>query len=377
MKSSVNHPDTEKLVSKTAKVSKRCSRCEILPEKFVDTGRLYLWFPLAHSLGKVLPHLHQAGYDPQLLEKGQCLLISLEEALAEDLAIALAGALTRKELKDTQVLLMTSDAAPQLSDFRRVTSLQQFVTLSQSGWLLDMLSSNRITSYFQPIVQAKDTSQVFAQEALLRGIDQDGNLVSPQRILELARDADLLFQLDLAARRSAIRGAQQHRIQDHLFINFMPSALYDPTFCLRSTINAINEASIPHENVVFEVVESEQSPDISHLKTILNFYRDAGFRVALDDLGAGYSSLNLIHQLRPDFIKLDMELTRNVHQDPYKALIAEKLLEIADRLDIPTIAEGIESVEELGWVRDHGATFVQGYLIGKPAALPTTTTPHF
>jgi len=304
-------------------------------------------------------------------------LVSLREPSAQDLAVSLTKVLTRKELQDTQVLMMTSDTAPQLQDFRRVTSLQQFVALSQSDWLLDMLSANQLTSYFQPIVLAKDTAQVFAQEALLRGIDTDGTLVYPGRIIELARDADLLFQLDLAARRSAIREAQRHGIQEHLFINFMPSALYDPTFCLRSTISAIDEASIPHEHVVFEVVESEQSPDISHLKTILNFYRNAGFQVALDDLGAGYSSLNLIHQLRPDFIKLDRELTHNVHQDPYKALIAEKLLEIAQRLEILTIVEGIECEEELQWAREHGASFVQGYLIGKPAAMPARTTPRF
>jgi EAL domain-containing protein (putative c-di-GMP-specific phosphodiesterase class I) len=98
--------------------------------------------------------------------------------------------------------------------------------------------------------------------------------------------------------------------------------------------------------------------------------------IALDDLGAGFSSLNLIHQLRPDFIKLDMDLVRNVHQDPYKAVITEKLLEIAQSLNIRTIAEGIECQEELTWVRTHGATFVQGYLIAKPAALPVITTPQ-
>ncbi|CAA9590517.1 hypothetical protein AVDCRST_MAG81-5446 [uncultured Synechococcales cyanobacterium] len=187
----------------------------------------------------------------------------------------------------------------------------------------------------------------------------------------------MLFQLDLAARRSAIQAAFRHGLQNKLFINFIPTAIYDPAFCLRSTIAAIDEAGISHENVVFEVVESDQSPDIVHLQNILSFYRDSGFQVALDDLGAGYSGLNLIHQLRPDFIKLDMALSRNVHQDPYKALIAEKLLEIAQHLNIQTIAEGIESEEELHWVREHGATFVQGYLIGKPAALPMNTTPTF
>jgi len=321
--------------------------------------------------------LRLLGHKPQLLEDGQCLLVALDEATKRDFAITLAATLTSKELKDTRVLLMASDAPPGLSDFRRVTSLQQFMTLSQSGWLLEMISTDRITSYFQPIVYAQDTSHIFAQEALLRGIEEDGSLVFPSRILELARDADLLFQLDLAARRSAIQAAFRHGLQDKLFINFIPTAIYDPAFCLRSTIAAIDEAGISHENVVFEVVESDQSPDIVHLQNILSFYRDSGFQVALDDLGAGYSGLNLIHQLRPDFIKLDMVMSRNVHQDPYKALIAEKLLEIAQYLNIQTIAEGIESEEELHWVREHGATFVQGYLIGKPAALPINTTPTF
>ncbi len=362
-------------MNKTAKVKSRCARCEALPSKIAGMGSLYLWFPLGHSINKVVHFLDKSEHDTQRLEEDQCLLITLDQTKIKDLAIALAGILTSQELQDTQVLFMPGMAKPQLRDFPRVTTLSRFITLSQSDWLLDMMSTGRITSHFQPIVYAEDTSRVFAQEALLRGVDEDGNLVFPGRILGLARDANLLFQLDLAARRSAIQEAIQHRIKDHLFINFIPTAIYDPVFCLRSTISAIDAAEIPHEHVVFEVVESDQPHDISHLKNILNFYREAGFRVALDDLGAGYSGLNLLHQLRPDFIKLDMDLTRNVHQDPYKAMIAEKILEVAQHLNILAIAEGIESPEELHWVRTHGADFVQGYLIAKPTAPPVTITP--
>ncbi|MDX2096743.1 MAG: EAL domain-containing protein, partial [Leptolyngbyaceae cyanobacterium bins.59] len=135
-------------------------------------------------------------------------------------------------------------------------------------------------------------------------------------------------------------------------------------------VRAIDEANIPHENIVFEVIESDKPQDLDHLKSILKFYQEAGFLVALDDFGAGYSNLNLIYELRPNFIKLDMQLLRNVHQDSYKALITEKILEITQSLNIQTIAEGIETVEELDWVQQHGATFVQGYLIGKPAETP-------
>ena len=141
------------------------------------------------------------------------------------------------------------------------------------------------------------------------------------------------------------------------------------------TVRAIDELGIPHDNIVFEVAESEQPPDIKHLIKILRFYQEAGFLVALDDFGSGYSQLNLIHQLRPDFVKLDMHLIRNVDRDPYKAMITEKLLDITNHLHIQTVAEGVETLEELQWVRQQGATFVQGFLIARPSSPPVTTTP--
>lgn len=68
--------------------------------------------------------------------------------------------------------------------------------------------------------------------------------------------------------------------------------------------------------MVFEVTETEQAGDMEHLRNIVDYYREQGFRVALDDMGSGHSSLNLIHRLRPNFIKLDMQFVRGVHGDP-------------------------------------------------------------
>ena len=99
-------------------------------------------------------------------------------------------------------------------------------------------------------------------------------------------------------------------------------------------------------------------------------YRDAGFKVALDDLGSGFSSLNLLTMLCPDFIKLDMGLIRDVDSHPVKATIALKLLEAARELGIATIAEGVETLAEWAWVRDHGADYVQGYLFARPGSPP-------
>ena len=116
----------------------------------------------------------------------------------------------------------------------------------------------------------------------------------------------MLFQLDLAARLSAVREAMRHGIEDNLFINFTPASVYDPKFCLRSTVQSVDEAPLDPERVVFEVTETERAGDVEHLRNTVDYYREQGYRVALGDMGSEYSSLNLIHRLRPDFIKLDM-----------------------------------------------------------------------
>ncbi len=212
--------------------------------------------------------------------------------------------------------------------------------------------------------------RVFAYECLLRGRLDDGRELSAGQILGAAREAGLLFHVDREARLTAIRDAGLHGIATPLFINFNPTAIYDPQFCLRTTVAAARATGIAAERFVFEVIESDAVDDLDHLLRILNYYRDAGFRVALDDLGSGYASLNLLAQLRPDFVKFDRELIRAIDRDPYKQKVVRKLIELALELEIGTVAEGIERREEWQWLRDAGIQYAQGYWFARPASPP-------
>jgi EAL domain-containing protein (putative c-di-GMP-specific phosphodiesterase class I) len=361
-------------VQRSGKTFGSCSRCETVPEKIEGSGGLYLWFPVSHTLNKIISALAKAKLEFRVLEESKCLHVALEEIAKQKFSSLASSELTNQELKETKVLWMREVEQPQFSDFYRSTSLDSFINFSKSDWLLDLLSEERITTHFQPIVHTSDTSKIFAHEALLRGIDGEGNLIPPGQIFAQAESAGIIFQLDALARTRAIGEAKVHGIKELLFINFSPTSVYDPATCLRRTVQAIDEAGIPHSNIVFEVAESQHPPDMDHLIKILMFYREAGFLIAMDDFGSGSSNLNLMHQLHPDFLKLDMQLIRNVHQDSYKALITEKMLEVAAKLEIKTVAEGVESLEEFEWVRKRGATFVQGYLIAKPTAQPITNT---
>ncbi|WP_414563671.1 EAL domain-containing protein [Anabaena sp. CCY 9613] len=364
-------------MDRTPPNSKSCACRHVKRCRAKEAGQLFLWFPIPHTLKKVTSYLKQFALKYELMPDRPGLSLDCTSGQAPEIARNLARLLAPRELRETQVLFLLGAIQPQLQDFSDIASLHRFIKLSQSDWLVEMLDKERFTSYFQPIVSIEDTSQIYGYESLLRGLDEQGNLVLPGHILELATESGLLPQLDQVARLSTITQVSSHQVQGHIFINFTPTALYDPVFCLRSTVEAIDRAGISHERIVFEVVESDNPQDLAHLKAILQYYRDTGFLVALDDFGSGYSSLNLLHQLRPDFIKLDMELIRDVHQDLYKASITEKILEIAQKLKIQTVAEGIECIQELNWLRERGATYAQGYLIAKPSAVPVIATPNF
>ncbi|MEH1903279.1 MAG: EAL domain-containing protein [Nostoc sp.] len=364
-------------MSQICPISKTCACRNVARCRTKEAGKLFLWFPVPHTLKKVTSYLQEFAVEYELMHQRPGLTLECRPGQSLEIARNLAQLLAPRELKETQVLFIRGASQPEIHDFSDIASLQRFIKLNQSDWLVEMLATERFTSYFQPIVSIKDTSQIFGYESLLRGLDKQGNLLLPKPILESATEAGLLPQLDQVARLSAITQFSRYQVSGHIFINFALTSLYDPAFCLRSTVEAIDAAGISHNRVVFEVVESDNPQDLDHLKTVLKYYRDSGFLVALDDLGSGYSSLNLLHQLRPDFIKLDMELIRDVHQDLYKASITEKLLEITQKLNIQTVAEGIECIEELNWLRERGANFAQGYLIAKPSPVPVTTTPQF
>ncbi len=153
-------------------------------------------------------------------------------------------------------------------------------------------------------------------------------------------------------------------------MNIYPNAIQEAQRFLETTIAVAEHTQLPAEQFVFEFVETEEILDPNQFFDILQEFRARGFRVALDDVGAGYSSLNVLVHVKPDFMKLDMGLIRNVDRDVYKSCVAAKLLELAQELNVKTVVEGIETPGEWQWAREHGADFAQGYLFARPDCPP-------
>lgn len=344
----------------------RCPRCETLPGAIEAPRQVFLWPPLGHTLGKIKAAAKVAeGFEPV---SGGLRVIVNDETFA-----ALIGALRRDltdgEMSDTACLVYGGEDEPTIDDFGAISTLRKVAAFYASDWLLSVLREDRLVSNFHPIVFGDDPDKVAAHECLLRWVDDNDAVQSPVPLFSVARDADLLFQLDRAAREAHIRNAAANRIPPgtRIFVNFTPTAIYDPKNCLQSTFKVIEEVGLSPEQIVFEVIETERIEDSAHLKSILNQYQANGFKVALDDLGAGHSTLNMLGALRPDVVKLDIELVRNVHEDRFRAEIVRRIIELAHKFDIEVVAEGVEIEEEAQWLQSQNVDYLQGFLYAKPS----------
>ena len=245
----------------------------------------------------------------------------------------------------------------------------------QTPWLGGLLDEpGRLFPHFQPIVSLRDGS-VHGYESLLRARLGDRELSGGQ-IVAAAQAHQAMFSLDLIGRSVALeQGLPALPDGAMLYVNFTPSAIYDPEICLRTTWAIARRLGFPLSRVCFEVVETEQFPDVPFLRQILDRYRAEGARVALDDLGAGHSSLSYLGLLRPDVVKLDRHLVSGIDGDKARQRLLSALLDYAHELDIEVVAEGIETEAELATVRDLGADLGQGWFLGRPAAAPQPVDP--
>jgi EAL domain-containing protein (putative c-di-GMP-specific phosphodiesterase class I) len=215
---------------------------------------------------------------------------------------------------------------------------------------------------------------------LLRARDGE-SLIYPDALFNAARHLDSVGALDLTARKLALADAANLQSTGKLFINFAPTwfSTCEAHRVLQRTIRDVDAFGIERSRIVFEITEKDSLHDRESDLRILEAYREAGFGLALDDFGAGYSCLKLLHSLRPDYVKLDGSLLRDVHLDGCKSIIAGKVLEIAHELGVETVAEGIECHGEYSWARNNGADWVQGFFFAVPsfaACFEPVATPH-
>ncbi len=231
-----------------------------------------------------------------------------------------------------------------------------------------LLSESSIKSVYQPIMRLGD-GKVFGYESLTRC--PEGSLFDgPLSLFQFAERNNMAYALDRLAREKAIRHCPSLSMVQKIFINVTMGIINDPHFVSGQTVQWLNERGINPGQVVFELTERSSIDDFDAAKKILAHYRSQGYEIAIDDAGAGYSSLQSIVELSPDYIKVDRSLVRMADKDEMKKHMLRTFVRFAKKMNIRTVAEGIERPEELRLLRAMGFDFAQGYLIGRPSEFP-------
>ena len=229
---------------------------------------------------------------------------------------------------------------------------------------LHILEGKQIHTVFQPIVSLRDGS-VYGYEALSRG-PHGSEMESPGMLFECAQKFNRLWELELLCRTKAIETLYALQAKIRLFLNVNPSIMHDPKFQQGFTKDYLSQYSISAEDVIFEITEREAISNVADFTKTIRNYKEQNYKIAIDDAGAGYSGLNLISDICPHFIKIDMNLIRDIDKDVTKQSLVKSMREFAALSNTYLIAEGIETESELLKLIDIGVDFGQGYLIQRP-----------
>ncbi len=248
----------------------------------------------------------------------------------------------------------------------RCSATSNLENLSLMGEFELLVAGRTVEAHFQPIVSLV-TGQTLGWEALSRG-PEGSPFRSPQFMFDFAEESDSLFALERACRARAIAECGPLQKGQKLFLNIHPRTMLDPNFTPGQTKRLLANTGLAPEDVVFEITERHSVKDFGLFHKALDHYRSQGFKVAVDDAGAGYAGLWSIAQLRPDYIKVDMSLVQGVAHDPVRRALMETFVAFADKVGARVIAEGIENHTDLSSLTAMGVHCGQGFLFARPAA---------
>ncbi|TKI69358.1 EAL domain-containing protein [Sulfurimonas crateris] len=345
-----------------------CQKCQNIQPLTNKSGNLLISCAVAELADIMVEYLTKRNIVYELEDKRT--IWANIDTLADTISDMCTTHFTSKVLRDdVKMLFLESFETLTASVLIRMKTLQQYKDLLGSQKLIEIIEDGLLTTHFQPIIDIK-TNTIYGYESLVRGVKDDGSLIYPDKLFGWAKDGDMLFYLDRACRETSLKTAAVKNIHAKVFINFIPTAIYDPSHCLQSTVEWAKQLDFDPKNIIFEVVESEHVADLEHLKSILDFYKSQGYMVALDDVGSGYASLNMLAKLRPDIVKIDREIIDSIDTNKMNQSIFKAIVQIAKENDIIVLAEGIERAEELAFCAKEGADLAQGYYFGKPSAEP-------
>jgi EAL domain-containing protein (putative c-di-GMP-specific phosphodiesterase class I) len=278
-----------------------------------------------------------------------------------ELPVGVSVALHNPTMRMERQIMHAIDAAR--ADAKLQAGLHSRRTARQ---VLKLIIAGDLHVRYEPIVHL-ETGQAVGYEALTRGPTRT-ELASPVQLFHEAESAGLLFELDCLCRKLALEQASVLPRGKMLFLNCLPTSIGDPNLRVEGLRKVLENYELRPSDLVLEISESESIENFGVFREVSDSCREVGVRIAIDDAGTGYASLEAIMEITPDFIKTDMGLVRGIDSDPPRQEVVRALCSVARGIGAQVIAEGIETDAELRALRELGVRYGQGYFFG--AAVP-------
>jgi diguanylate cyclase (GGDEF)-like protein len=234
--------------------------------------------------------------------------------------------------------------------------------------VIDLVATDAVSPVYQPIVDMR-TGLVVGFEGLSRP-DPRTAFEDASSLFTVAEQSGRTADLDWVCIRSIIAGATALEEDQTLSLNLSPMTIEAPEFQTLPLLGLLSKVRIPPSRIILEITERQGIDEFDTLRTKLNACRAAGFRIAIDDLGAGNSGLRLLSQIQFDIVKIDLSLVQAGTQREASLDIVRTLMELATRWGAYAVAEGVETLDQLHMLRTIGLGHAQGYLLGRPMSEP-------
>lgn len=235
------------------------------------------------------------------------------------------------------------------------------VTLIKRG-----ISDEEFVPYVQPLFDLKNR-QIIGGEALMRWVKPDGEMIPPYKFIPIAEDSGLIVPMTRTIIRQTLNQVADILNRDHSFkisFNIIPTDLASDSF-VKDLSDIVGRANVRPEQIVLEITERQEIEDTNKTIEHIQILKDLGFRVALDDTGTGHNGLSYVQDLQADIIKIDKKFVDFISDDGGDEIV-QMLVQLAKRMKMETIAEGIETEDQARILTKLGVDQGQGYLVAKP-----------